>query len=71
MLHKAPISGKQQSVFLENQGCYFTKGVIQLCLNPLTSKAHFPGVFPDYLATFGFSIKKKKEKKCLENESLI
>lgn len=46
MLFKAPISSKQQSVFLENQGCYFTKGAIQLCLNPLTSKAHLPGVIP-------------------------
>lgn len=54
MLLKAPISSKQQSVFLENQGCYFTKGAVQLCLNPLASKAHLPGVIPDYFTDIGF-----------------
>lgn len=55
MLLKAPISSEEQSVFLENQGCYLTKGTIQLCLNPLTSKAHLPGVIPDYFTDIGFS----------------
>lgn len=55
MLLKAPISSKQQSVFLEKQGCFFRKGVIQFCLNPLPSKAYLPGVIPDYFTGIGFS----------------
>lgn len=55
MLLKAPISSKQQSVFLEKQGCFFRKGVIQFCLNPLPSKAYLPGVIPDWFTDIGFS----------------